>query len=180
MKKLLPTLAAAVMVAATVAGCGSGGDNGGQQLSAADQSVANHMSSYLAKNGNGSISKRDAQCISESWVRQSGVAKLKKSKVITSSGQVNTQNNTKITPSLAGDYADALLGCINYAKLQSQAVAKVNPKIDAQKMTDCFGKAMPKADEKKLLVSTMTGKPDQQLTQQNAQAIQTCQAKAQK
>lgn len=178
MKKLLPTLAAALMVAATVAGCGGG--NGGQQLSAADQKVADNMSSYLAKNGNGSISRHDAQCIAESWVKQSGVDKLKKSNVLTSAGKVNTQNNTKITPSLASDYADALLGCINYAKLQSQAVAKVNPKIDPKKMADCFSQAMPKSAEKKLLVSTMTGKQDQQLTQQNAQAIQTCQAKAQK
>ncbi|HET8603189.1 MAG TPA: hypothetical protein VFM09_04615 [Marmoricola sp.] len=180
MKKLLPALAAVLAVATTAAGCGSGNGAGGHDLSASEQKVADTMSHYLAKNGNGSVSKHDAQCISEHWVQSSGVAKLKKSKVLTANGQVNTGSDTKITPSLANDYADALLGCINYPKMQAQAVAKVNPKIDASKMAACFAKAMPKAQEKKLLVSTMTGNPDQQLTQQNAQAIQTCQAKAQK
>jgi len=181
MKKLLPTLAAALLVAATTAGCGGGGNGSdGHGLSSSEQKAANTMSAYLAKNGNGSISKKDAQCIAEHWVGRSGIAKLQKSKVLTGKGTVNTSSNTKITPSLAGDYADALLGCIDYASLQSQAVAKVNPKVDAKKMADCFGNAMPKVDEKKLLVSTMTGSPDQQLASKNAEAIKTCQAKAQK
>lgn len=183
MKKLLPTLAAALLVAATTAGCGGGNGNGngtaGHGLSSSEQKVADTMSAYLAKNGNGSISKKDAQCIADGWVGRSGVGKLEKSKVLTSKDQVNTSSNTKITPSLAGDYADALLDCIDYASLQSKAVAKVNPGIDAKKMADCFGKAMPKADEKKLLVSAMTGSPDQQLTSKNAQAIQSCQQQAQ-
>ncbi len=184
MKKLLPTLAAALLVAATAAGCGggsgNGSGNGGQGLSSSEQKAADTMSSYLAKNGKGSISKKDAQCIAEGWVGRSGVDKLKKSKVLTGSGQVNTASTTKITPALASNYADALLDCIDYATLQSQAVAKVNPAVDAKKMAGCFAKAMPKADEKKLLVSTMTNNPDQQLTAKNAQAIQTCQQKAQK
>ena len=183
MRKLLPALTAALLVAATTAGCG-GGDNGnsadGHGLSSSEQKAADTMSAYLAKNGNGSISKKDAQCIAEGWVGRSGVTKLKKSKVLTGTGKVNTNSNTKITPSLADDYAGALLGCIDYAALQSKAVAKVNPGIDAKKMADCFGKAMPKADEKKLLVSTMTGSPDQQLTSKNADAIKTCQQRAQK
>lgn len=183
MKKLLPTLLAALLVAATTAGCGGGGNGSGtdrQGLSSSDQKVADTMSAYLAKNGNGSISKKDAQCIAEGWVTRSGVDKLKQSKVLTGQGQVNTKSNTKITPSLADDYAGALLDCIDYAKLQSQAVAKVNPGVDATKMAACFGKAMPEQDEKKLLVSTMTGSPDQTLTTKNAEAIKTCQEKAQK
>lgn len=180
MKKFLPALAAVLAVATTVAGCGSGNGGGGQALSASEQKVANTMSRYLTQNGKGNISHRDAQCISEHWVRSSGVPKLKQSNVLTADGQVNTGSHTKITPSLAGDYADALLGCINYPRMQSQAVAKVNPKVDASRMAACFAKAMPEAQEKKLLVSTMTGNPDQQLAQQNARAIQTCQAKAQK
>jgi hypothetical protein len=183
MKKFLPALAAALMLAGTTAGCGGnagGSSNGGHDLSGAEQQTANRMSRYLAQHGNGSISKKDASCIADSWVGRSGVAKLKKSKVLTASGQVNTQNGTKITPGLASDYADALLGCIDYAKLQSRAVAKVNPKVDAKKMAGCFSKAMPKSDEKMLLVSTMTGKTDRKLMTKNAQAVQTCQAKAQK
>jgi hypothetical protein len=183
MKKLLPTLVAALLVAATVAGCGGGGNGSGkdgQALSSSEQKVANTMSAYLAKNGQGSISKKDAQCIAEGWVGRSGVDKLEQSKVLTAKGQVNTKSSTKITPALANDYAGALLDCIDYATLQSQAVAKVNPGVDAKKMADCFGKAMPKADEKKLLVSTMTGNPDQTLTTKNAEAIKTCQSKAQK
>ncbi|HEU4567921.1 MAG TPA: hypothetical protein VFR99_07790 [Marmoricola sp.] len=180
MNKLLPALATAVLVAAATAGCGGSGAGSGQHgLSSSEQKVADHMSSYLAKNGNGSISKKDAQCIAEGWVGRSGVPTLKKNKVLTGSGQVNTSSNTRITKPMASDYADALLDCIDYAKLQSQAVAKVNPGIDAKKMADCFGKAMPRTDEKQLLVSTMTGNASSQLASKNAEAIKTCQQQAQ-
>jgi hypothetical protein len=177
MPKLLLALAAALLVAATTAGCGSGQ---GHQLSASEQRVADAMSRYLTTHGNGTVSRKDARCIAEGWVRRTGVAKLKQSKVLTSSGTVNTQSRTRITPALAGDYADALLDCVDYAGLQARAIARQDPKIDAGKMTACFRSAMPKAAERQLLVSTMTGKADQQVTTRNARAVQTCQAKARK
>jgi hypothetical protein len=174
LKKATLVVATALLVLFMSTACGGSSD----KLSKADQKVADTLSSTLQKDSSGTLTKKQADCFSTGMVTKIGVAGLKKAKMIDSKGVPSTTGPSKLTADVAGKYADSYLGCVDFWKLQVDAMVKSNPALDGTKLLPCLKSAVKDSDVKKLLVGQVTQTTDAALTQAISASVTKCETSA--
>jgi hypothetical protein len=132
--------------------------------------LANVTKAFTASSA-GVLDPTSVTCFSKKFVDTIGVRGLMSAKIVTDSGEFNTQGAV-LDARTSGAYADAFLGCVNYQHLQAQAVAKSNPKVDAVQLEACLTSAMPTAYVRALIVANQTQSADATAlnTESNAKA----------
>lgn len=142
--------------------------------SKADKAVLKNVTAAFSASSAGVLAASDVNCFSKKFVDKVGLSGLMAAQVVTDTGEFN-QNGASLDATTSGAYADAFLGCVNYQKIQADAVAKANPKIDATKLAACLSAAMPTDYVRKLIVANQTQSAEASTlnTESNAKAA-TC------
>jgi hypothetical protein len=175
--------ALAVLVLAVLTGCGSGkADNKDKVTLTKDEKTAvASLKKAFTESTTGALSTSDASCVATKFVDTVGLTKLKATKLITATNEVNTTSSPQFDADTAGKFADALLGCVDYQKRLAEETAKTDKTIDAAKFASCLEDKMPDSLVKKMLVASQTHASDSaQLGEQGNKAMTDCQTAAKK
>ena len=113
----------------------------------------------VTKSSTGVLKPEEVQCFAGKFVKSVGVTRLLSSQLITDAGAFNT-GSAKLDKATSGDYADAFLSCVDYAKLQAAQYVKSDTSLDTAKLEACFRKAFSKSDIKALIIASQTGSAD--------------------
>lgn len=122
MKKAVPALAALLLLL-TATACGG-------SLSSDEKPVADKISTALAKPSDSILTKSQATCVADAFVKKLGVTKLKSAKVVTDKGAYNA-NGANVTKATSAAYTTALLGCLDEAKAKKAVLANVTKAFTA-------------------------------------------------
>jgi hypothetical protein len=139
-------------------------------LKAYDKTVTDAVS----KSSTGVLQAKEVQCFAGKFVNAVGVERLLSTQLITDVGEFNTAS-AKLDTKTSGDYADAFLGCVDYAKLQAAQYVKTDTTLDSTKLAACFKTTFSKADIKALIVASQTGSADATaLTERSNKKVAAC------
>jgi hypothetical protein len=156
-KAALAALGALLLIALTACGSGSGSSKDHKvTLSKDEKAAAANISKAFTAQTTGALSTKEGDCFAEHFVDSAGLTKLKASKLLTDTGEVNASSSPTFDADLAGKFADSFLGCVDYAKRQAQDIAKSDTTVDADKLESCLRKEMPNSYIKKLIVASQT------------------------
>lgn len=120
--------------------------------------VASAESGYGAQT-QGVLASNQVSCLISTFVDSVGVAKVFSSQFVSDTGEFNGAGSA-YDDETATKFADALLGCVDYPKLQAQGAAATNKKLDVGKLAACLGRKIPEADVKASIVARLTGAPN--------------------
>jgi hypothetical protein len=144
------------------------------------EEIAKNIADSFSSGTSGTLTKAESTCFANDFVSSAGVKGLEDAKLIDDKGELN-QADAKFTEALAGQFADAFLGCVDYQKRQAEEIAKADTKVDAVKLADCLSNKMPEAEVKKLIVASYTQAKESTTLLQDAQkALETCKKSATK
>lgn len=171
-KAVIAALAGLLLL--TVAACGSSKHT----LSAEEKKVAANIAKSFTAESSGALSTKESTCFADDFVGKVGVPKLKAAKLIDANGQLN-QASAKFDTTLATQFAQSFLGCVDYQKRQAQVIASADPKVDATKLEACLKTAMPKDYVTKLIVASYTqSSTTTSLISDSTKKLQDCKTKA--
>lgn len=175
-KTVLSAVTVLLLLALTACGGGSG-KKAKPDLNTEETKVAKTLATSFSA-GSQALTKTEATCFADEFVKSAGVQKLKDAKLITAKGELDQSNATWDKP-LATEFAEAFLGCVSYQEKQAEVIAKTNPKIDQNKLQACLEKQMPESYVTKLIVAGYTASTDSaKLLQQSQQKLTTCEKQA--
>lgn len=124
--------------------------------------VASSEAGYAQQTQN-LMSTTQVSCLITKFVGSTGVAKLFSSHFVADTGAFNGADVAYDTET-ASKFADALVSCVDYAKLQAQSAATAvrakHKKLDVAKMTACLRKKISDAEIKSATIALLTGAPD--------------------
>lgn len=140
--------------------------------------VASSETGY-ARQTQGVMSTAQVSCLITRFVDTAGVDKLFSAHFVTDSGEFNGAD-VAYDNDTASKFADALVGCIDYVKLQAQAAVSAarakHKHLDLAKLTTCLHNKISDSEIKAATVALLTGAPDartrQAATSAKAQACQ--------
>lgn len=144
-----------VLLFASACGGDGGSKDSGPDLTKDETKVAGNIADQLSKDEQAGLSKKDAKCFADQFVGAAGVDKLEKAKLVDKEGKVQ-ESGAKFDKKLSGQYADAYLDCVDFAKEVATSFSQTNPQVDAKKMTSCLEEKLPKDLIKKVIVATRT------------------------
>lgn len=156
-KSALAALAAALLL--VVSACGSS-TPAKPKLSADEKAAASQIAQAFRANGNNTLTEEEANCFAEGFVGSTGLQKLKDAKLLTESGTLNPSTGVVFTKELAGKFADAFLGCVDYQKRLAESLAKADPTVDQAALETCLKKDLPTAFVRDLIVAAQTQSSD--------------------
>jgi hypothetical protein len=178
-KAALAALAALFLLAVTACGGGSSSSDK-PKLAPEEKKVAGNIAESFSKQSSGALSSTEATCFADAFVKKAGVPKLKSAGLITASGELD-QQNAKFDTELAGQFADAFLGCVNYQARQAEEIAKSDAKVDRAKLESCLDKQMPESFVKELIVASYTQTSNSnKLLSDSTKKLQDCKTAATK
>ena len=162
--RYLPRIAAAIallLAIALVGGCGGGGKSGAKKPaksetpSRTEAQVIEDLSNYFSSSST-ALAPSDSTCIATALVTKTGIKALTTAGILDKDGKVNPAGGVTFTPELAGTYADAFLGCVNYAVLAAKNFVKSNPKLSLPKLTACLKKQLPNTFMRRVIVASQS------------------------
>jgi hypothetical protein len=117
------------------------------------------------------LASGQVHCLISKFVGDLGVSKLFASRFVSDSGAFNGSGSA-YDDQTAGTFADALVACVDYPKLQAQDAAAKNKKLSATKLATCLHQRISDAEVKATIVARLTGSSDAdaQLAASNAKA----------
>jgi hypothetical protein len=115
----------------------------------------------ISNSASSQLSKKDVACFADKFVKTAGVKRLLSSQVITDSGALNT-SAASLDKKTAGNYADALLGCLDYRKVLAEQAADADKTVDVDKLVACYKSSISADEIRALMVATQTQSPDAQ------------------
>jgi hypothetical protein len=182
MKKAV-VAALGILLLLAVSACGSGtSDNKDKVSLSKDEKVAvSNLEKAFTASTTGALTKKEAKCVATDFVDTVGLKKLKATKLITDTGEVNTSGSPTFDADTAGKFADALLGCVNYQQRLAEETAKTDKTVDEKKFASCLEDKLPDSLVKKMLVASQTNASDSAtIGQQGNQAMTDCKTAAKK
>lgn len=179
MKRTLLVVTAAA--ALTLSGCGGGAGGGaGGGLSSDEQKVADNLSKRLLDQGQGetlSVTKEEANCISEDMVGEVGVDQLQEYGIVKEDLTVNKDpDEVKMSTADAEATADAIFGC---ADVQAMVDEEMGKQLAGQPpaVKKCFEEALNDERLRSMLVSTFSGQ-EERAQQELVKPVMECAQKA--
>jgi hypothetical protein len=180
-KALAAALGILLLLAMTACGSGTSQDKHKASLSKDEKTTVASLEKAFTASTTGALTTKEATCVATDFVDTVGLKKLKTSKLITASGEVNTAGSPSFDADTAGKFADALLGCVNYQQRLAEETAKTDKTIDQKKFASCLEDKLPDSLVKKMLVASQTNASDSAtIGQQGNQAMTDCKTAAKK
>jgi hypothetical protein len=174
-------LGALLLVALTACGSGTSDKKDKVSLSKDEKAAVSSLEKAFTESTTGALTTKEARCVATDFVDTVGIAKLKSSKLLTETGEVNTAGSPTFDKDTAGKFADALLGCVEYQKRLAEETVKADDTIDAAKFEDCLDEKLPDSLVKKMLVASQTSSSDAaEVGEQGNKAMTDCKAAAKK
>ncbi|MCW2785087.1 MAG: hypothetical protein JWP74_1604 [Marmoricola sp.] len=121
----------------------------------AEKGFLKNVTAAFTASSQGVLAASDVTCFAKKFVETVGVKDLLAAQIVTDAGTFN-QTGATLTASTSGKYADAFLGCVDYQKVQAEAVAKSNPLVDPVKLAACLSTSMPTSYVRQLIVANQT------------------------
>lgn len=171
MRKALAALTVALLVL-VAAGCG-GAKHDDKKLSKSDQRVSNNIADYIVAKSQDTWKKSEAQCLSDKFVATAGVPKIKKAKLVTSSGKVS-ERPSPFDKSLATDFGNAYTSCVDYAALTGRQLAKARPDLDQKKFVACVRTKVSKTVARDRIIAQQMNKTSDPAYQKSNQTLIGC------
>lgn len=173
---LLPLALFAMLIG--LSACGSGGDDA--KLTATEQKVADNIATKFSSTDGDGLSKKQATCFAEKFVKSAGVKELRDAKLIGKDNKVLEDQTAKFDKPLSTKYADAYLDCVDFAEEVASTYAKADTTLDEAKLKKCLDEDLPDSLMKKAIVANQTGDTsDENLTKGN-KALENCVKNAKK
>jgi hypothetical protein len=180
-KAATAALGALLLVALTACGSGSSGKSDKPALSKDEKTAVTSLEKAFTTSTTGALTSKEASCVATKFVDTVGLAKLKSTKLLTASNQVDTTSTPTFDADTSGKFADALLGCVDYQKRLAAETAKSDPGLDEAKFEACLQKNLPDSLVKKMLVAQQTQSKDAAaIGEQGTKAMTDCKAEATK
>jgi hypothetical protein len=180
-KAVVAALGVLLLLAMTACGSGKSDNKDKPALSKDEKTAVASLEKAFTASTTGALSTKEAKCVATDFVDTVGLAKLRSSKLITATGEVNTTGSPTFDADTAGKFADALLGCVKYQQRLAQETAKTDKTIDEKKFASCLEEKLPDSLVKKMLVASQTNSSDSATVgQQGNQAMTDCKTAAKK
>lgn len=177
-KSALTGLVAVLLVALTA--CGGSDDKKKKDDDAgptAAEVVTNFADSFAA-DAAGALDEEEAQCFASTFVDEAGVDRLLSAKLVDKKGEI-TQEKAVFDEKLASGFADAFLGCVDFAQKQAEVIAAADKKIDEKKLAACIAEALPDDLVSRFIVSShLASKDFETLRAQSAAKMEGCRKKS--
>jgi hypothetical protein len=183
MKKALAAAVGVLLLLLAMSACGSGKSDSKDKVSLSkdEKTAVASLEKAFTASTTGALSTKEAKCVATDFVDTVGLTKLKASKLITATGQVNTAGSPTFDADTAGKFADALLGCVNYQQRLAEETAKTDKTVDEKLFASCLEDKLPDSLVKKMLVASQTNSSDSAtIGQQGNQAMTDCKTAAKK
>lgn len=180
-KAVLAALGVLLLVALTACGSSKSDNKDKVTLSKDEKTAVTSLEKAFTQSTTGALTSTEAKCVATDFVDKVGLAKLKSSKLLTDTNEVNTTGSPTFDADTAGKFADALLGCVKYQHRLAVETAKSDTTIDAAKFEACLDKKLPNSLVKKMLVASQTNSSDAATVgQQGNDAMTACKTEAKK
>ncbi len=138
----------------------------------------NTTASYAALTS-GALGAQPVACIIKAFVAEVGVAQLFASRFLNDAGEFNP--GEAYDESTANKFATALLGCVDYPRIQAQDAVARNKALSLAKLAACLRTEIDPAELKAGIVARLTAAPDAdtQLAASQRKAV-ACEKKSRK
>jgi hypothetical protein len=180
-KAILASLGVLLLIALTACGSGKSGDKDKISLSKDEKTAAANLQKVFTESSSDGLTTTEAKCVATHFVDSVGLTKLKSTKLLTDTYEVDTTASPTFDADTAGKFADSLLGCVNYQKQLAEQTAKTDTTIDETKFEDCLEEKLPDSLVKKMLVAAQTNSSDAtDIGTQGQKALTDCKTTAKK
>lgn len=181
-KALVAALGILLLVALTACGSSKSDDKGDKvSLSKDEKTAVANLEKVFTSSTTGALTAKEANCVATDFVDKVGLKKLKSTKLLTETNEVNTTGSPQLDADTAGKFADALLGCVNYQQRLAEETAKTDKTIDEKKFASCLEDKLPDSLVKKMLVASQTNASDSAtIGEQGNKAMTDCKTEAKK
>jgi hypothetical protein len=180
-KATLATLGVLLALALTACGSGKSDNKDKITLSKDEKTAAANLQKVFTESSTDALSTTEAKCVATHFVDSVGLTKLKSTKLLTDTYEVNTSASPTFDADTAGKFADSLLGCVDYQKQLADQTAKTDTTIDQAKFQACLEEKLPDSLVKKMLVAAQTNASDAtEVGTEGQKALTDCKTAAKK
>lgn len=136
---------------ACVSGCGSSTLNPDEQRAAASIAAYYHSAAR-------GVPSTQVTCFANALVAKVGVDELRRAGILNSDDTANT-SVARYPPAVAQEFADAYLGCVDYAASLAARFGSQVRNLNSDTLTACLRREVTRADYRVVLIDSVTGRP---------------------
>lgn len=172
-KSVLTSFVLVLLVGLTACG-GSEEEKKDKDAGPTKSEVVDSFTKAFSSTATGALNEKEATCFATEFVDKAGVARLLDSKLVDEDGSVQ-QEDAVFDETLATQFAEAFLGCVDYTAKQAAVIAASDKKINEKKLADCLDEALPNDFVTRFIVSSyLNGKDVETLRAQSAARMEKC------